>query len=167
MNHIKCPSRSSWLRTLLLILSRIIVVLLLVGLLNSLPRGPIRTLVNIGGWIGFSALMGVWSHFISVFKKETKFWKIQTTSVVEIVDALKISFLSDLIAIGLGLFSFFVSTSVFKLNKEDSETLLGLLVLLILVIWFFSIPLLYEKTLIKRNLKTQSKVKAKTKFNKK
>jgi predicted permease len=107
--------------------------------------------------------MGVWSHFILVFKKETRFWKIQTESVVEAVNALKISFLSDLITIGLGLFLFFTLNYVFKFNKENAETLLGLLVFLMLVVWFFSIPLLYEKALVKR----KSKTKQKTKPNKK
>ena len=98
-----------------------------------------------------------------VFRKETRFWKIQTESVVEVVNALKISFLSDLIAIGLGLFLFFALNYAFKFNEQDAETLLGLLVLLMFVIWFFSIPLLYEKALVKR----KSKIKQKTKFNKK
>src|SRR4028119_16901 len=99
MNHIKCPSRSSWLRALLLVFSRVVVILLLVRFLESLPKGSMRTLVNIGGWVSFSMLMGVWSHFILVFKRETKFWKVQAESVVEALNALKISFLSDLITI--------------------------------------------------------------------
>ena len=163
MSPVRCPSRNSWLRALLLVFSRIVVILLLLRFLESLPRGSIRTLVNIGGWVSFSVLMGVWSHFILVFKKETRFWKIQTESVVEAVNALKISFLSDLITIGLGLFLFFTLNYVFKFNKENAETLLGLLVFLMLVVWFFSIPLLYEKALVKR----KSKTKQKTKPNKK
>ena len=163
MNHIKCPSRNSWLRTLLLIFSRVLVVLLLVKLLESLPKGSLRTLVSIGGWIGFSTLMGVWTHLASVFKRETQFWKIQTKSVVEVVDALKVSFLSDLIAVGSGLFLFFTLNYTFKFNGENTETLLGLTVLLVLVIWFFSIPLLYEKALSKQ----KSKIKSKTKPTKK
>ena len=98
-----------------------------------------------------------------VFKGETRFWKIQTESVVEAVNALKISFLSDLIAIGLGLFLFFTLNYIFKFNEKDVETVLGLLVFLMLIIWFFSIPLLYEKALVKR----KSKTKQKTKPNKK
>jgi hypothetical protein len=163
MNHIKFPSRNSWFRALLLVFSRIVVILLLVKFLESLPKSPIRTFVNIGGWVGFSALMGVWSHFILVFKRETRFWKIQTESVVEAVNALKVSFLSDLIAIGLGLLLFFTLNYIFKFNEKDAETVLGLLVFLMLIIWFFSIPLLYEKALVKR----KSKTKQKTKLNKK
>jgi hypothetical protein len=163
MNHIKCPSRISWLRSFLLIISRVIVILLLTGILKSLPRGTIRALVSIGVWISFSILMGAGNHFISVFKKETKFWEIQSKSVVEAVDALKISFLSDLIAIGLGLFLFFIVGSALKLDGKDAETFSGLIVLLMFPLWFFSMPLFYERALIKRKLKT----KPKTKFNKK
>jgi hypothetical protein len=163
MDHIKFPSRNSWFRALLLVFSRIVVILLLVKFLESLPKSPIRTFVNIGRWVSFSALMGVWSHFILVFKRETRFWKIQTESVVEAVNALKISFLSDLIAIGLGLLLFFTLNYIFKFNEKDAETVLGLLVFLMLIIWFFSIPLLYEKALVKR----KSKTKQKTKPNKK
>lgn len=161
----QCPSRISWLRTLLLIFSRIVVVLLFFKLSKTLPHSSLRTLVNIGGWIGFSALMGVWNHLILVIKKETKFWQIQNESVVESIDALKISFISDLIALGFGIF-FVILGYAFKLNtREDAETLLGLIVFSVLVIWFFSIPLLYEKALVKRKLK--GKVKPKTKFDKK
>lgn len=167
MNHIKCPSRISWLRTFSLIVSRIVVVLLLAGISKSLPRGTIRTLASIGAWIVFSILMGAGSHFIYVLKKETKFWKIQNKSVVEAIDALKISFLSDLIAIGLGLGLFLILGATLKLNEKDAEILSGLIVLVILPIWFFLMPLLYEKALVKRKSKTQPKVKPKTKFNKK
>jgi hypothetical protein len=118
--------------------------------------------VNIAGWVGFSVLMGIWSHLIGVFKKETKLWKIQDKSIVEVVSALKISFLSDLIALGSGLLLFFTLTYAFKLNEKDAETFLGLTVFLVIIIWFFSIPLLYEKELVK-----QSKTKAKAKTNKK
>lgn len=163
MNHIKCPSRISWLRTLLLIFNRVAVILLLVGVSESLPKGTIRTLASIGAWIGFSGLMGIWSHSLAVFKKETKFWQVQNQSVVEVIDALKISFLSDLIALALGLFLFFTVGSALKLNEKDAETLSGLIVLLMIPIWFFSIPLLYEKTLVKRKSKTKPKVKTKTK----
>lgn len=159
MNHVKCPSRNSWFRALLLIFSRVLVVLLLVSL-ESLPKGSLRTLASIGAWIGFSTLMGVWNHFFSVSKGETKLWKVQTKSVAEVIDALKVSFLSDLIAVGSGLFLFFTLNYAFKLNGENTETLLGLTVLLILVIWFFSIPLLYEMTLRKRKPKAKLKTKS-------
>ncbi len=145
----------------------IVVVLLLDGVSKSLPKGTIRTLASVGAWIGFSILMGAGSHFIYVLKKETKFWKIQNKSVVEVVDALKVSFLSDLIAIGLGLFLFFTLGAALKLNEKDAETFSGIIVLVILPIWFFLMPLLYEKALLKRKLKTKPKVGLKTKFNKK
>ena len=160
MNHVKYPSRNSWFRALLLIFSRVLVISLLAGFLESLPKGSLRTLVSIGGWIGFSTLMGVWNHFISVSKRETKLWKVQTKSVIEIIDALKVSFLSDLIAVGSGLFLFFTLNYAFKLNGENTETLLGLTVLLVLVIWFFSIPLLYEMALRKRKPKIKPKIKS-------
>jgi hypothetical protein len=162
MNHIKFPSRNSWLRSLLLIFSRVIVVLLLIRLLESLPKGSIRTFVNIAGWIGFSVLMGVWSHLFCVLKKETKLWKIQPKSIVEIVNALKVSFWADLIAAGSGLLLFFTVTYAFKLNEKDAETVLGLSVFLILIIWFFSIPLLYKKAIKQPKRKSQTTPKAKT-----
>lgn len=159
MNHIKCPSRTSWLRALLLIFSRVLVVLLLARFLESLPKGSLRTLLSIGGWIGFSTLVGVWTHFINVFRGETRFWEIQPKSIVEVVDALKVSFLSDLIALVSGLVLFFTLNHALKLEGENTETLLGLTVFFVLVIWFFSIPLLYEKSLSKRKSKTKSKTK--------
>jgi hypothetical protein len=124
-----------------------------------LPKGSLRTLVNIGGWIGFSLLVGVWTHFISVARGETKFWKIQPKSVTEVVDALKVSFLSDLIAVASGLVLFFTLNSALKLEGENTETLLGLTVFLVLAIWFFSILLLYEKALSSRKPKMKSKTK--------
>ena len=164
MSRIKCPSRSSWVRTLLLIFNRVVVTLLVVKFLKSLPNSfSLRALVSIGAWIGFSTLMGVWSHLICVSKGETKLWKLQTKSVREAVDTLKISFLSDSIALGFGLFFLFALGSALKLNEKDSKTFLGLIILLIPVIWFFLTPLLYEKALVKRELKTQPKAK----FNKK
>lgn len=156
---IKCPSRNSWFRAILLIFSRVLVILLLLRLLESLPKGDLRTLASIGGWIGFSTLMGVWNHFISVSKGETKLWKVQTKSVTEVIDALKVSFLSDLTTIVSGLFLFFTLNYIFKLSKENAEILLGLIVLLMIVIWFFSIPLLYERALKKRKPKTKPKTK--------
>jgi hypothetical protein len=122
--------------------------------LNSLPNGSIRTFANIGGWIGFSVLMGVWSHSLSCFRRETKVWKIQTKSVLEVVNALKISFLSDLITLAAGLIVFFTTRQAFNLNEKDAETLLGLTVFLMLAIWFFSIPLLYEAFKRKSKVKT-------------
>lgn len=152
--NLKCPSRNSWFRALLLIFSRVVVILLLATLLESLPKGAIRTLVSIAGWIGFSVLMGVWRHLFAVFKKETRFWKIQAKSVVEVVNALKISLLSDLITIGSGLFFFFSLSYAFKLNEKD-EILLALTMCLMFVIWFFSMPVLYERTLVKRKSKAK------------
>lgn len=165
---IRCPSRISWLRATVLIFNRIVVVTLFLRFSRSLPSGSIRTLVNIGGWIGFSLLMGVWSHFVFVFKGQTKLWKIQTKSVAEAVDALKISFLSDLIAIGSGIF-FAILGYILKLNDKikEPEVFLGGIVLLMLVVWFFSIPLLYEKALVARESKAKSKVKPKSKLGKK
>jgi hypothetical protein len=142
------------LRALLLIFSRIIVLLLRFRFLGPLPNSSIRALVGIGGWISSSVLMGVWSHLISVFKKETRFWKIQTKSIVEVFNALKISFLSDLIAIGLGLFLFTLNYA-FKFYKQDPDTLLILVVLSMFVSWFYSVPLLYENALVKRKSKTK------------
>jgi hypothetical protein len=173
MNHIKCPSRNSWLRTLLLIFSRVIVILLLVKFLKALPKGSLQALVSsdnfslralasIGVWVSFSTLMGVWNHFICVFKGETKPWKVQTKSVAEAVGALKVSFWSDVIAVVFGLFFLFALNSALKLNEKDSKALLGLTILLVPVIWFFSISLLYEAVLGKQ----KSKVKSKTKRNK-
>lgn len=174
MSHIKCPSRNSWLRTLLLIFSRVIVILLLVKFLKALPKSSLQALVSpdnfslrilasIGVWVSFSTLMGVWNHLICVFKGETKPWKVQTKSVAEAVGALKVSFWSDGIAVVFGLFFLFALNSALKLNEKDSKVLLGLTILLVPVIWFFSIPLLYETVLGKR----KSKVKSKTKHNKK
>lgn len=161
MNHIKCPSRNSWLRTLLLIFSRVIVILLLVKFLKALPKGSLqalvssdnfslRTLASIGVWVSFSTLMGVWNHLICVFKGETKPWKVQTKSVAEAVGALKVSFWSDVIAVVFGLFFLFALNSALKLNEKDSKALLGLTILLVPVIWFFSISLLYEAVLGKQ-----------------
>jgi len=157
-------------RTLLLIFNRIIVSLLVIKFFRSLPKGSsetlaspdsssLRTLVSIGAWIGFSALMGVWSHLICVSKGETKLWKVQTKSVAEAVDTLKISFLSDSIAIVLSLFFLFALNSALRPNEEDSKVLLGLTVLLVPVIWFFLTPWLYERASSKRKSKTQPKTK--------
>ena len=158
------------MRTLLLIFNRIIVSLLVIKFFRSLPKGSsetlaspdsssLRTLVSIGAWIGFSALMGVWSHLICVSKGETKLWKVQTKSVAEAVDTLKISFLSDSIAIVLSLFFLFALNSALRPNEEDSKVLLGLTVLLVPVIWFFLTPWLYERASSKRKSKTQPKTK--------
>jgi hypothetical protein len=103
--------------------------------------------------------MGVWSHLICASKGETKLWKVQTKSVTEAVDTLKISFLSDSIAIVLGLFFLFALNATLKPNEEDSKVLLGLTVLLVPVIWFFLTPWLYERALSKRKSKTQPKTK--------
>jgi hypothetical protein len=164
MNHIKCPSRGSWVRTLLLIFNRVIISLLVIKFfrsetLTSPDSSSLRTLLSIGAWIGFSALMGVWSHLICASKGETKLWKVQTKSVAEAVDTLKISFVSDSIAVVLGLFFLFALNSTFKPNEEDSKVLLGLTVLLVPVIWFFLTPWLYERALSKRKSKTQPKTK--------
>jgi hypothetical protein len=162
MNHIKCPSRNSWVRTLLLIFNRVIVLLLVIKFFKSFAspdNSSLRTLLSIGAWIGFSALMGVWSHLVCGSKGETKLWKVQTKSVAEAVDTLKISFLSDSIAIVLGLFFLFALNSALKPNEEDSKVLLGLTVLLVPVIWFFLTPWLYERALSKRKSKTQPKTK--------
>jgi len=101
--------------------------------------------------------MGVWSHLICASKGETKLWKVQIKSVAEAVDTLKISFLSDLIAIVFGLFFLFGLNSALKLNEEDSKVLLGLTVLLVPVIWLFLTPWLYERASSKRKSKTQPK----------
>jgi hypothetical protein len=146
----------------------------LVEFLKALPKGSLqalgspdnfslRTLGSIGVWVSFSTLMGVWNHLICVFKGETKPWKVQTKSVVEAVGALKVSFWSDGIAVVFGLFFLFALNSALKLNEQDSKVLLGLTILLVPVIWFFSILLLYEMVLGKR----KSKVQPKTKHNKK
>ena len=152
------------MRTLLLIFNRIIVSLLVIKFfrsetLTSPDSSSLRTLVSIGAWIGFSALMGVWSHLICVSKGETKLWKVQTKSVAEAVDTLKISFLSDSIAIVLSLFFLFALNSALRPNEEDSKVLLGLTVLLVPVIWFFLTPWLYERASSKRKSKTQPKTK--------
>ena len=158
------------MRTLLLIFNRIIVSLLVIKFFRSLPKGSfetlaspdsssLRTLVSIGAWISFSALMGVWSHLICVSKGETKLWKVQTKSVAEAVDTLKISFVSDSIAVVLGLFLLFALSSTFKPNEEDSKVLLGLTILFVPVIWFFLTPWLYERASSKRKSKTQPKTK--------
>jgi len=160
--NIKFPSRSSWFRALLLIFTRAIILLLATHFLNTLPRGSVRTLASIGVWVGFSTLMGLWRHLFSVFRNETKFWKIQVKSIVEVVDALKVSFLTDLIALGLGLFVFFVLGSALKLNAQDAEIFLGLTMCLVLVIWFFSIPVLYERAAAKRKSKVKVTKKTKT-----
>jgi hypothetical protein len=142
----------------------------LIGLLKGLPKGSFQALVStnnfslrafasIGVWVTFSALMGVWNHLVCVFKGETKPWKIQTKSVAEAVGALKVSFWSDVIAVVFGLFFLFALNSALKLNEKDSQTLLGLTILLVPVIWFFSILLLYEMVLGKRKLKVKSKTK--------
>jgi hypothetical protein len=164
MNHIKCPSRGSWVRTILLIFNRVIISLLVIKFfrsetLTSPDSSSLRTLLSIGAWIGFSALMGVWSHLICTSKGETKLWKVQTKSVAEAVDTLKISFVSDSIAVVLGLFFLFALNSTFKPNEEDSKVLLGLTILLVPVIWFFLTPWLYERALRKRKSKTQPKTK--------
>jgi hypothetical protein len=164
MNHIKCPSRGSWVRTLLLIINRVIISLLVIKFfrsetLTSPDSSSLRTLLSIGAWIGFSALMGVWSHLICASTGETKLWKVQTKSVTEAVDTLKISFLSDSIAIVLGLFFLFALNATLKPNEEDSKVLLGLTVLLVPVIWFFLTPWLYERALSKRKSKNQPKTK--------
>jgi hypothetical protein len=140
--------------------------------LKSLPKGyfpalvddnfSLRVLVTISVWVTFSTLMGVWNHLICVFKGETKPWKIQAKSVAEAVSALKVSFWSDMIAVVFGLFFLFTLNYALKLNEKDSQVLLGLTILLVSVIWFFSMPLLYEMFLGKR----KSKVKLKTKRNK-
>jgi hypothetical protein len=146
----------------------------LVEFLKALPKSSLqalispdnfslRVLASIAVWVSFSTLMGVWSHLICVFKGETMPWKIQTKSVAEAVGALKVSFWSDWIAVVFGLFFLFGLNSALKLNEKDSTVLLGLTILLVPVIWFFSIPLLYETVLGKR----KSKVKSKTKHNKK
>jgi hypothetical protein len=84
--------------------------------------------------------------------------------MIEVVDALKVSFLADFIALGSGLFVFFVLGSALKLNAQDAEILLGLTMCLVLVIWFFSTLILYEKTSAKR--KSKAKIAKKTKTEK-
>jgi hypothetical protein len=130
--------------------------------LISTDNFSLRTLASISVWVSFSTLMGVWNHLICVFKGETKPWKLQTKSVAEAVGALKVSFWSDGIAVVFGLSFLFVLNSALKLNEKDSQALLGLTILLVPIVWFFSIPLLYEMVLGKR----KSKVKSKTKRNK-
>jgi hypothetical protein len=127
--------------------------------LASPDSSSLRTFVSIGAWIGFSALTGVWSHLICTSKGETKLWKVQTKSVTEAVDTLKISFLSDSIAVILGLFFLFALSSALKPNEADSKVLLGLIILLVPVIWFFLTLWLYERVLRKRKPKTKSQTK--------
>jgi len=75
--------------------------------------------------------------------------------MMEVVDALKVSFLADFIALGSGLLVFFALGSALKLNEQDAEILLGVTMCLVLVIWFFSTPILYEKASAKRKSKVK------------
>ena len=95
------------------------------------------------------------SYFIFVFQGKTGFWKPKRNSVREAVDALKISLVADLLAIGLIIACVIVGYSFFAPlfnsdNPEDVPIFLGIFGLIIIFVWIVIIPILYQQELNKR-----------------
>ena len=164
------PYRISWLRAIGLILTRLIFSILVSDTINALPDKTIRSALNLIGWICFSMLMGVWSHLIFVFQKKAKLWEPKQNSVREAVNALKISFCSDLAALGILLISFIIGYNFFSSLRysntpEDAELFTGIAGLIMIFSWIIITPSLYQQELnkeLRRTAKQSTKKKTRT-----
>jgi hypothetical protein len=118
--------------------------------IRGVANRDIQTALNLAGWVFFSLLMGLWHHLIFVSQKKAKLWEPKQNSVREAINALKISFCSDLVGLGFIVIALVLGYSLFGLSKSnDAELVAGIAGLAMIFSWMITTPILYQQELNK------------------